>query len=273
MRNARGYYRCKCICKKEITLRGGKRLQEIQAVDLRPYFQQRLQNFKILRVHSGMQRVLEPPPLLPLINQPPSALPLLNVPESALPLISLSLSISLSPSSTEAARSSSIATESPRPCRMARIRGVGTSANPNNSSPYTPPVEAPWAMSILTASTWLFSLLCCMATNRGLDLGSLKQDVKHGGMIGWMRMSTACAEAAAARAGKTIYPAKSSTCSPASRAAAIAYTSPSHDAPRMLRGNSTLPLPRKNALATCCQLLQLGSLRMKRAKHTRRSPQ
>ena len=96
MRNARGYYRCKCICKKEITLRGGKSSQEIQAVNLRPYFQQRLQNFKILRVHSGMQRVLEPPPTLPLINEPPSALSLssncLHMPSSS----SLSLSISLS---------------------------------------------------------------------------------------------------------------------------------------------------------------------------------
>jgi hypothetical protein len=31
-----------------------------------------------------------------------------------------------------------------------------------------------------------------MATNRGLPLASLKQDVKHGSMIGsWLRMSTA----------------------------------------------------------------------------------
>ncbi len=170
MHNARGYYHCKCMC-KEITLRGGKSLQDIHAVNLRPYFQQRLQNFKILRVHSGMQRVLEPPPTLPLINEPPSALSLLKLPEYALLLL--------------------------------RIRGVGTSSNPNSSSLCTPPVEAPLAMSICTASTWLFSLLCRMATNRGLILGSLKQDVKHGGMIGWMRVSTASAEAAAARAGKT----------------------------------------------------------------------
>ena len=100
-------------------------------------------------------------------------------------------------SSTEAECSSSIATMSLRPLRIARIRGDGTSSN--SLTLYTPPVEAPLAISILTASAWP----CCMATNRGLYLGSLKQDVKQGGMIGWLRMSTASAEAAPARDGKT----------------------------------------------------------------------
>jgi len=66
---------------------------------------------------------------------------------------------------------------------------------------------------------------------------------------------------------QNIYPANRRTSSPASRAAATEYTSPSHDAPRMLRDNPSLPLSRKNALATCCQLLQSSeSLGMKRAK-------
>jgi hypothetical protein len=42
-----------------------------------------------------------------------------------------------------------------------------------------------------------------MAINRGLHLASLKQDVKHGGMISLMRMSSASEEAAPARNGKT----------------------------------------------------------------------
>ena len=141
------------------------------------------------------------------------------------------------------------------------------SANPNNSSPYTPSVDAPWAMSILTASTTVFIALLYGHQQRSAPwIPETRCETRR---HDWLDAHVNCiCGGSCSMSRQNIYPAKSSTSSPASRAAAIEYTSPSHDATRMLCDDPSLALSRKNALATCCK-----SLGMSRAKNTRHSPQ